>query len=254
MVKTGYITTCCLICIVWALTTGCAAHNVPEPENPEITLRKTFPALPFESVRETEIKGLYEVVSGLEVFYYCPEKEYLIFGEIFDSAGTNLTAERKGGIAAGLVKTLPLEKGIKKGDGKTVVIEFTDPDCPFCRKAYDFFKSRSDVTIYSFLVPLAHPGAISKIYYILNAEDRAKAYSDVFEGKNIVQPKKGYSDSVKKLAREHMELARSMGVNGTPTFFINGKQVVGADFKQIEMLLGDNPGKEGEKPENSDNK
>jgi protein-disulfide isomerase len=36
-----------------------------------------------------------------------------------------------------------------------------------------------------------------------------------------------------------MDLARSAGVTGTPTFFINGKQVVGADMPQIEKLLND---------------
>jgi len=242
----------CGVYIACVLISGCAAHTAPELEKPEKTLHKAFPTLPFESVKESEIKGLYEVVSGLNVFYYYPEKEYLIFGDIFTSSGKNLTAERKGGIAAGLVKTLPLDKAVKTGYGKKVVIEFTDPDCPFCKKAYDFFKTRSDVTIYSFFAPLAHPAAISKIYFILNAEDKAKAYHEVFEGKSIVQPKEGYSNTVKKLAREHMALARSVGVSGTPTFFINGKQVEGADFKQIENLLENDPGKDGKKSEKDD--
>lgn len=225
------------MCVIWLLSSGCIAHSGPVMEKPDAALRKAFPRLSFESIEQTDIKGMYEVVSGQNVFYYYPEKEYLLFGEIFTKAGKNLTAEKKGEIAARVVKNLPLEKAVKTGTGKASVIEFTDPDCPFCRKAYEFFKNRTDVTIYTFFSPLAHPAAISKIYYILNSDDKAKAYKEIFEGKNPVQPAEGYSDSIKKLAQEHLDLARSVGVTGTPTFFINGKEVVGADIPQIERLL-----------------
>ena len=227
------------MCLVLALAWGCTAHSTPAVEKPDVSLRKAFPNLPFETVEQTDIKGLYEVASGMNLFYYYPEKGYLLFGEIFNTAGKSLTGERKGELAAKLVKKLPLDKAVKSGKGKTEVIEFTDPDCPFCRKAYDFFKTRTDVTIYTFFSPFAHPGAMTKVYYMLNADDRAKAYREIFEGKSAEQPAAGYSDSIKKLAQEHLDLARSVGVSGTPTFFINGKQVVGADFQKLETLLGD---------------
>ena len=227
------------ICLVLALACGCIAHSTPAEEKPDVSLRKAFPNLSFETIEQTEIKGLYEVVSGLNLCYYYPEKEYLFFGEIITAAGKSLTAERKGELAAKLVKTLPLDKAVKTGNGKTEVVEFTDPDCPYCRKAYDFFKARNDVTIYTFFAPFAHPGAITKVYYILNADDKAKAYREMFEGKSAEQPAAGYSDSIKKLAQEHLDLARSVGVSGTPTFFINGNQVVGADFQKLGKLLSD---------------
>jgi thiol:disulfide interchange protein DsbC len=228
------------MCMVLTLAGGCIAHSTPAVvEKPDVSLRKAFPNLSFESIGQTDVKGLYEVVSGLNLFYYYPEKEYLVFGEIFTAAGKSLTAERKGELAAKLVKTLPLDKAVKTGNGKTEVIEFTDPDCPYCRKAYDFFKNRTDVTMYTFFSPFAHPGAITKVYYILNADDRGKAYHEIFEGKSAEPPVAGYGDSIKKLAQEHLELAKSVGVSGTPTYFINGNQVVGADFQKIEKLLSD---------------
>jgi thiol:disulfide interchange protein DsbC len=68
----------------------------------------------------------------------------------------------------GRVKEIPLEKGIKIGDGKSVVIEFTDPDCTFCRKAADWLeKNREGVTRYVFLYPitrLLRRGRQSEIY------------------------------------------------------------------------------------------
>jgi thiol:disulfide interchange protein DsbC len=222
-----------------ALAWGYTGNAAPTVEKPEAALRRAFPNMPVESIVQTDIKGLFEVVSGQNVFYYYPEKEYLFIGEIITTEGKNLTAEKKGEIAAKFVKKLPLDKAVKIGNGKTAVIEFTDPDCPYCRKASEFFKNRTDVTRYAFFSPVAHPAAITKVYYILNAADKAKAYQEMFEGKDAVPPGSGYSESIKKLAREHMDLAKSAGVTGTPTFFINGKQVVGADMQQIKKLLND---------------
>lgn len=216
-----------------------AGHAAPVMEKPDVALHKAFPKLPFESVEPTDIKGLFEVVSGQNVFYYYPEKDYLFVGEIYAPPGRSITAEKKGELAAKLMKNLPLDKAVKIGDGKTAVVEFTDPDCPYCRKAYEFFKNRTDITIYSFFSPLAHPAAITKIQYILNAGDKEKAYREMFEGKNPVEPATGYSEAIKKLAQEHLSLARSVGVTGTPTYYINGKLVVGADFQQIEKLIKD---------------
>jgi thiol:disulfide interchange protein DsbC len=239
----------CTLNVCLLLICGCATQSTPVTVSPETSLHKALPNLTIESIQQTDIQGLYEVTSGLNIFYYYPEKEYLFFGDMFTLEGKNITAEKKAGIAAKLVKNLPLDKAVSTGNGKTVVIEFTDPDCPFCKKAYDYLKTKQDVTLYTFFSPFAHPAAISKVYYILNAQDKSKAYHDVFDGKSVTPPADGYSDSIKKLAQEHMDLARSVGVSGTPTFFINGKQIVGADIQKIEKLLNDsnNEGKEPEK-------
>ena len=221
--------------VALACTNVC--HAAPVMEKPDVSLRKAFPNLPFDSVEQTDIKGLYEVVSGQNIYYYYPEKDYLFVGEIYAPPGRSITAEKKGQIAAKLMKNLPLDKAVKIGSGKTTVIEFTDPDCPYCRKAYEFFKNRTDITRYTFFTPLAHPAAITKIYYILNSGETEKAYREMFEGKNPVEPANGYGEAVKKLAQEHLNLAKSVGVTGTPTYFINGKLVVGADFQQIEKLI-----------------
>jgi thiol:disulfide interchange protein DsbC len=247
MTRIGLVKLFCGMCVTWSLACGCAGQTKTAMESPEASLRKSFPNMPLKSIGETDIKGLYEVVSGTNIFYYYPENGYLFFGDIFTTAGKNLTAEKKGELAAALVDNLPLDKAVKTGNGKTVVIEFTDPDCPFCKKAYDFFKVRTDVTIYTFFSPLAHPAAISKIYYILNADDKAKAYNDVFDGKKVTPPPSGYSESIKKLAQEHLDLARSVGVTGTPTFFIEGKQIVGADIPQLEKLLDNGTQKDANK-------
>jgi thiol:disulfide interchange protein DsbC len=216
------------------VATGLAAPIVVKPEQ---ALKQAFPTIPFDTVTPTEIPGLYEVIAGTAIFYYYPEKDLIIVGEMVNKELKNLTAERKGEIMAKQAKSLPLEKAVKVGSGKHVIIEFTDPDCPYCKRAAEFLRTRTDVTRYVFFTPLAHPQAITKIHYILNAADKAKAYEDMMQGKAPEAPAAGYSEAVKALAQEHMALAKKMGVSGTPTFYIEGNQVVGADTKRMEQLL-----------------
>ena len=223
------------VLLVFSLTTiAFAAATVVVPEG---AFRQAFPQVKFDSFEQTDIKGLYEVVMGQNILYFLPEKDYIFVGEIYTKDGKSITAEKKGKLAAKLVQSLPLEKAVKIGDGKKVVIEVTDPDCPYCRKASEFFIKRTDVTRYVFFAPLAHPAAINKIHYILSAENKAKAYEEMMLGMNIPASAPAVSDAVKALAQEHLALAKKVGVQGTPTFFIGGQQVVGADTKKIEQLL-----------------
>jgi thiol:disulfide interchange protein DsbC len=177
------------------------------------------------------------VVSGTNILYFYPEEDLLFVGDIYRKGGQSITAAKRQEIASKLVNSLPLDKAVKIGAGPRVVIEFTDPDCPYCKKASEFFKNRTDVTRYVFFAPFAHPQAITKIHYILNARDKAHAYHEMMENKTPSQPPGGYGEAIKSLAQEHLNLARKVGVQGTPTFFIGGTQVVGADVGQLERLL-----------------
>ncbi|GFE58892.1 DsbC family protein [Geobacter sp. AOG1] len=206
-------------------------------DKPDAVLKKAFPQLKYDSIEPTDVSGLYEVVVGQNIVYFYPEKEYLFVGDIYAPPGKSLTAEKRGALAAKLVQTLPLDKAVKVGNGKKVVIEFTDPDCPFCKKVSEFFKDRTDVTRYVYFTPLAHPQAITKVYYILAAADKEKAYKEMMLGTNQPKPLDNYSEAIKALAQEHLALGKKMGVQGTPTMFVGGKQVVGADTPQLEQLL-----------------
>jgi thiol:disulfide interchange protein DsbC len=204
---------------------------------PEVALRAAFPQVKFDSLSPAEIPGLYEVVSGQNIFYYYPAKDLILTGEIIGKDLKSRTAEHKGALASKLVKDLPLDKAVKIGEGKHVVIEFTDPDCPYCRKASEYFTKRTDVTRYVFFAPLAHPAAITKIQYILGAANKAEAYDAMMLGQEIPASAKPATEAVKALAQEHLAMARKVGIQGTPTFFVNGEQVVGADSKKLDELL-----------------
>ncbi|MDD2736689.1 MAG: DsbC family protein [Desulfuromonadaceae bacterium] len=209
-------------------------------------LMKSFPNLTLDGFRESPLKGLYEITAGEQVFYFSPEG-YLFFGEIWTKDGKNLTAEMREKVAADRIKDLPLDKALKIGTGPKKVIEFTDPDCPYCRKVDSFLAKRTDVTRYVYFVPLRkiHPDAEKKARYILSHADRQKAFHEVFGGRFDGKPIP-VADGVQQSQLEEMEkIASGIGVRGTPALWIEGAHVNGADLQRISGLLDKGKGVSG---------
>jgi thiol:disulfide interchange protein DsbC len=200
--------------------------------------QKVFPRMSsIDEIRESEIKGLYEIVSAGRILYYYPEKNYLIFGEIWTSEGKSLTAEKTMAMTSKKIKNLPLEKAIKIGSGKNKVIVFTDPECPYCKKAYDFFKDK-DVTMYAFFVPTHGEKSEKKIRYILCSKDKEKAYNEVMSGRYEGSEKPACNDkNVQDAINEHRRLSVETGVTGVPFLIINGEPVNGFNTVRIDEIL-----------------
>ncbi len=233
-----FIVKSCFMAILAIMVLGkSAAGAAPVAVKPDEAFRQAFPQVKLDAIKPTDIKGVYEVHSGQNVYYYYQEADYIIVGDIYQKDGKNLTAERRGELAVKLVKTLPLDKAVKIGEGKKVVIEITDPDCPYCRTASTYLAKKTDVVRYVFFAPLAHPAAINKVHYILGADNKPHAYEEMMQGKEIPKSAPAPGGEVKALAQEHLALAKKIGVRATPTFFINGQMLVGGDVKKLEQLL-----------------
>ena len=135
--------------------------------------------------------------------------------------------------------TLDLDKAVKVGNGKTMVIEFTDPDCPFCRKAEAYFANKSSqVTRYIFFIPLpSHPNSKGKVQYILSAKDKALAFREVLSGDFNSQKLAQITPEGIKLQKEHQDIAKANQMTSTPTFMIYGRIIEGFDLPKLEPLL-----------------
>ena len=229
--KTSLILCVLLIIVSTALPVRAAS--------PEESFRKSFPAQRVDSIRPSGVNGLYEVVSENRILYYAPGPEYLIYGPMITREGRNLTDERILEIMERGLKGVPLEKALRIGAGQHQVIEFTDPDCPYCRRASTFLSGRKDVTRHVFFFPLAiHPNATAKVRQILCAEDRGKAYEEAMAGKlDDMKFTPCKSDAVEDLLKTHREIGDRVGVTGTPLFLIDGHVVFGADIPQMERIL-----------------
>ncbi len=235
--------TATLILILFLFPTFASAKNL-SPKNVSQGVaeqfRKSFPKNNFESITPTDIKGVYEVYNGNQIYYYMPKDDVILYGSIVNKNGVNITRESFSKKMAQKLAKLPLDGALKIGNGKTAVVEFMDPNCYHCRQAYKFFSQRQDVTLNVFFFPLSKESA-DKIKHILCSKDVVKAYDDAVTGKldnkaslNICTDKK-VDDTVKT----HRELASQIGVRGTPLFYIKGQIVEGFDQAAIEKLLKD---------------
>lgn len=135
---------------------------------------------------------------------------------------------------------IDFSKAVVIGSGPKTIVEFTDPDCPFCRTASKYFEGRADLTRYIFFYPLPrHPHAREKVQYILSQQDKAKAYREVMAGRfDNVAKLSGITEKGVKLQEEQLEIVKKAKVNATPTFIVNGRVFEGLDQKKIEEALG----------------
>jgi protein-disulfide isomerase len=148
---------------------------------------------------------------------------------------------------------------------KVTIAEFSDFQCPFCKRVEPTVKEilqkyPNDVSIVFINQPLPfHEHAMEaaqafqaahrqgkawamhdKMYENNTALERAnleKYAADV--GLNVAKFKKDIDDpKIKEEIAEHMKLANSVGATGTPTFFINGRELVGAQpFAEFQKII-----------------
>jgi thiol:disulfide interchange protein DsbC len=205
----------------------------------KVGLLKIVQDVPVGSVKPTAIDGLYEVESLYDIFYYAPKAEQLVFGELFTRDGTSITARSKRELVARVIASLDLTKSVKSGSGKNIVIEFTDPDCPHCRNAFDYWRNVPHVTRYTFLFPIAenHPKAVDKSEWILSNKDKVAALNEVFAGKLDKEIPKGATEAGTKLLKEHARNAELAHVIGTPLYFVNGRLLPGVNVEAFEASL-----------------
>ena len=245
MKKNSRIIVIALVIGVFAIVSMAVNIQAKEQENVKQVIAakiKEVTSINVEAVEKSPIEGIYEIVAnkGSIVFYYAPKSELIIFGEIYDKSKKSLTQEKRDQLQAKKITDIPLDKAIKIGTGKNKVIEFTDPDCPYCRQAAEYFKNKN-VTKYVYLIPITqlHPKAEEKAKYILAAEDKVKAYYEVMSGakdKDDLSSQK-ISQDVNDMYQAQQSIGNKIGITGTPAFWINGKYMPGANIKMFDTLL-----------------
>jgi thiol:disulfide interchange protein DsbC len=198
-----------------------------------------FPDSGQVEVIKTPYAGLYEVFGGGQLFYTDEEVSFFVLGNIVDAKTMkNVTEERKQKLSAIKFESLPLELAIKnvKGSGKRKLVVFSDPDCPFCKRLEKELVNVTDVTIYTFLYPIAslHPDAHIKAKAVWCAGDKVKAWDNLMQ-RGVVPESKDCDAPMEQL----QALGQKHKVNGTPTLvFADGRVVPGAiQAAQMEKYL-----------------
>ncbi len=188
-----------------------------------------FPAMKIDSVTRMPFPGLYEVIFDGQIVYTDEKLTYLMSGNLFDlrsSQERNLTGERRDQLAAGnLVKAQANAIKRVRGSGKRIVYTFEDPNCGYCKELQKELNKMTDITVYTFLLPILSPDSTEKAKAVWCAKDRAKAWDDLMNKAALP------ANAVKTCAtplEENQALAQRFGVRGTPAVYLaNGQQVGG---------------------------
>jgi glutaredoxin len=148
-------------------------------------------------------------------------------------------------------------------NSKNKIIEISDFDCPFCKNAFNYIHENArkykDVAIYIMNFPLdMHKNAKlkAKIFEAGLKMGYNFAY-DLFNDNNIqkldgndlvdyfakkVKNKDKFvqlvnSQEIENRIKDHINYAKSLGVNSTPILYINGRQIRGFNQGQIDKAL-----------------
>jgi thiol:disulfide interchange protein DsbC len=202
----------------------------------EKRLKEQYPATRITSVRESQVKGVYEVVMGRNVAYADESGRYMIFGHLYDMKEQNdLTAGVLDALNKVDVLALPVVDAIKtvRGKGERNLYVFSDPDCPFCKRLETELAKLDNVTIYTFLYPLEglHSDAKRKAETIWCAKDRAKAWDDFMTSGKLPEDGNKCDNPVER----NIRLGSSQGINGTPTIIFDSGMIAPGALPAVEI-------------------
>ena len=181
-----------------------------------------------DSISESPVKGLYEIVSQGAIYYISENGQYLLNGDIFDldNRMNNLTSTkvaeiRKANAAEHFVKIKDFEKDMivyKADNEKYVVTAFTDTSCPYCQKLHaeiaDYNKLGITIRYLAFPRGGERSNAYRKMVSIWCSDDPKSAMDDEKSNRSIK------SLSCDNTVIDQYNLGVSLGITGTPTLFL----------------------------------
>lgn len=221
------------------LTTGIAAF-AQEAEIRKALAERIPQMEKIDEVRPTQMKGLYEVRIGTDVFYTDSRGDFVIQGELIDTkARRNLTEDRIAKLTAVEFSALPVKDAltIVRGNGKRKVAVFEDPNCGYCKRFERELQNVDNITVYLFLYPILSPDSAERSRNVWCAKDKIAAWQDMMLRD---KPAPAASCDTGALQR-NLAFGRKHKITGTPTLiFANGSRVPGAiGATEIEKRLAE---------------
>ena len=238
--KTKHQRTMATLILGTALAVPCAAQSPADSENALLEQWKAlYPATQFGATASTPVSGVYEVALGNQLVYVDASGQYFFFGHLYDmKAQRDITAERKDLLTRIDFTRLPLADALKevRGNGSRIFAIFSDPDCPYCRKLEADIKGLTDVTLYTFLMPVAslHPEARAKAIAVWCSSDPLMAWHELMARDQVSR-----SIDCSHPIDRNVALGERLGISGTPTLVAaDGRVLAGAaGLPQIEGWL-----------------
>lgn len=207
-------------------------------------LEALFPNAELDSIARGPATGIYEIVSGANLYYYLPESDLLLFGEFYTADGRSVTADRMrehqlGGVDA---EWHPAE-AVTIRPGRVRLTAYLDVDCGHCRSAVHWLidqKALPDAGLDVVFVSRTHEQAERAAHVLCSPPHlRGAALQHVFaRGDGPWLDCEGSSETTQR----HARIAADLGVTGTPMFVVGTEVVTGFNRDRLTSLVtGANP-------------
>ncbi len=192
------------------------------------TLEKLLPGMKVESVADSAVPGLLQVVVDGQLVYVSEDGRYLIQGSVYDTqTREDITEAAKSGLRKKLLDQVDIADKIvfpAKGEKTHTITVFTDIDCGYCRKLHSqiegYQKQGIEVQYMAFPRAGIGSGSYDKAVSVWCADDRQKAITNAKQGST--PPKKTCDNPV----AEQYNLGKRAGVTGTPAIVTGNGQLI----------------------------
>lgn len=221
--------------------------------------------------KESEVPGLLETTVDVKdgentqsaKFYVSKDGKYLVRGDVSDLSKDPLAETRA---------RIQMKDAPSLGDSKALVtlVEFSDFECPVCRSLHDVLRGmlpnypQVRVVFKDFPLEQLHPwartGALAgRCAYQQDPKAFWKVYDAIYDQQEVISASNAWSkmtdfaadaglnsDAFKACmaspeAGAAVDASRTNGqeleVNSTPTVFVNGRRLVGADPHALEQYI-----------------
>ena len=221
--------------------------------------------------KESQVAGLLETDVAVKIgdntenakFYVSKDGKYLVRGEIADLTHDPLANNRS---------KIDMKNSPAMGNANPTVtlVEYSDFECPVCRNLHDVLRDmlpkypQVRVVFKDFPLDSIHPWArtaalAGRCAYQQNPAAFWKMYDAIYDGQEIISAANAYTKmtdfagqagldagALKSCmagpeATAAVDASRANGlqleVNSTPTIFVNGRRLVGADGRTLEQYI-----------------
>lgn len=227
--------------------------------------------LEVSAPKDTGVPGLVETTVNLTMgethdsakMYVSKDGRYLFRGEMADLSKDPLAETR----AKLDLKNSPV---LGKEDAPVTIVEFADFECPVCRQLHDVMRGllpkypQARLVFKDYPIEQIHPWArtaalAGRCAYQQDPKAFWKMYDSLYDNQDLISAENAWNKMVEYAGQASLDSTafkaclaspeagaavdanvangKALEVSSTPTLFVNGRRVVGADGKTIEQYI-----------------
>lgn len=219
-----------IVLFVFSVIAGMTSTWAQENDS-EVALKRVLaerlPSIKIDSIEPSPIPGVYELISGGQIYYVSGDGQFIIDGSVIDTASReNITATRLGGVQLSLINALDETEMLvyepEHSTNRSITI-FTDTSCPYCSKLHAEIDELLDngIRVRYLMFPRAGQGSEShqELESVWCANDPHTAMTIAKAG-GVIESKTCHNP-----IQAHIALAEAVGLRGTPLIYLTAVKV-----------------------------